>query len=75
MTQGHGFAAALPRHRVPHRRGHTRRYVRTTINIRIMTNLSIQWMQINTYALRMVQGLNKCCFSYFMEKENHGRTR
>ena len=27
--------AALPRHRVPHRRGHTRRYVRTTINIRI----------------------------------------
>jgi len=26
----------LPRHRVPHRRGHTHGYVRTTINIRIM---------------------------------------
>jgi len=40
----------LPRHRVPHRRGHTRGYVRTTINIRMLRD--IKWLRSLVYFIR-----------------------
>jgi len=49
--------AVLPRHRVPHRRGHTRGYVRTTINIRIISGSSSSSSSSSTTTIIITDGV------------------